>query len=127
MAAPGNWMYERGGSGSGAGGLVIGFIINNGSAGVNIGPMLPAPRSGSLTRCVVVVKAPGGADLIFTIRRDNVAIFDAPVTVPASAAGGDLLEFTNFTTVPFPVALDDIFSIDITQGSAAWKCTVQLE
>src|SRR5215472_9462259 len=41
--------------------VTIGFVINNGSTGTNVGPMLAAAHAGTVSKCVVVVKASDGA------------------------------------------------------------------
>jgi len=122
----GNWIIERpSGGGSGGGGLVVGFVINDGTAGNNIGPMLPAPRTGSLGRLVVVTKVSDALDLKFNIRMNDETILEADIVIPANNGAG-LLDL--FALEPaIPVAVDDVFSIDITQGSVTWKFTVQLE
>jgi len=100
---------------------IIGFIINTGVTGTNVGPMLPAARSGTVSVCVVVVKASDtSTDLTFTINQNGTSVFTAPQTVPAATATGTLISITALTSVPLSVNYDDIFTINITSGSANW-------
>jgi len=115
-----------GGDGSG-GGLVVGFVICNGSVGTDVGPLLAAPGDGEVEQCVVVVKASDVATgLEFLIRKNGISVFSANPTVAAGAAIGTLLTFPLSTTT-VAVDLHDVFSMDIVQGTAAWKFTAQLE
>jgi hypothetical protein len=47
--------------------------------------------------------------------------------VAAAVAGFTSYQFTNFTTTPLTVAEYDLFSIDISSGSASWIFTVALQ
>jgi len=108
--------------------LVIGFVLNNGATGTNVGPMLAAARAGTLSKCVVVTKASDPAvALTFAIKQNGVAIFTAAPTIASATASGTVSTFTALTTTPLPVAAGDVFSIDITSGSATWQATVQVE
>jgi hypothetical protein len=108
--------------------LVIGFVINSGAAGTNVGPMLAAPRSASVTKCIVVTKASDAtAALMFTIRQNGTAVFSTPPTVAAGTAGGTVSTFTALTSSPLPVGASDVFTLDITAGATAWQFTAQLE
>jgi hypothetical protein len=108
--------------------LTINFIVNDGSAGTNIGPELPAPHAGTVSRCKVVTKASDASvDLTFKIKQNGVDVFSSDPTVAHGTAGGTLSTFTALTSSPLPVADGDIFTIDITSGSSAWICTILLE
>jgi len=106
---------------------VVGFVINDGSAGTNIGPMLAAARAGAFQRCFGVVKAADGSTaLTFTIKRAGVSVFAAPGSVSAGAASGTVFTIP-LSATPLPVALHDVFTMDISSGGSAWKFTAQLE
>lgn len=108
--------------------LTVWFIMNSGVAGVNAGPELLAPRSGSLTKCKVITKVSDPAvNFTFLIKKNGVNIFSANPTVAAGTAGGTLSTFLTLTPNPVPVLPDDIFTIDVTSGTATWQATVVLE
>jgi hypothetical protein len=107
---------------------VIGFIINDGSTGTNVGPELIAPWASSISKCKLVTKASDGAtDLTFTIKKNGTAVFTSSQTITHGTATGTLTTITALTSVPLSVSADDIFTIDISSGSIAWLFTVQLE
>lgn len=107
--------------------VVVGFVVNDGTAGINIGPMLAAPRAGEFVRCFGVVKASDGASaLTFVIKRAGVSVFSAPASVSAGVASGSTFTVA-LSSTPLAVALHDVFTIDITSGGSAWKFTAQLE
>lgn len=111
-----------------ANGRVIGFCISNGDTSTNAGPTLIAPNSGTITKCKLVVKASDAAiDLIFQITQNAASVFLTNNTVAAATAAGTLVTFTNFISTPFGIAADDLFTLDIVQGSPDWAFTVQLE
>jgi len=110
--------------------LVIGFVIADGTSGTDIGPMLVAARSGSVSKCKVVVKASDAStDLGFTIKQNGISVFTSSPTVTAGTASGTVLTFTGLTASPPPLAIsaDDVFTIDIISGSSSWVFTAQLE
>jgi hypothetical protein len=128
------WLMDISTGAGGGGGavdtdeLVIGFVINSGAPGTNVGPMLAAPRAGSLVQCVVTTKASDAtAALTFTIRQNGTPVFSTPPTVAAGTAAGTVSTFTALSPNPLPVSELDVFSIDITAGAAAWQFTAQLE
>jgi hypothetical protein len=122
---------------------VVGFIINSGVAGTNVGPMLPAARSGSANVVTVVVKASDpSTPLTFRINQwtqpesatgpdwidpTGTDIFATDPTVPAGTAIGTVLQFDDFTAQPLPITENDLFSIDITSGSGSWVFVAVLE
>lgn len=125
-----------GGTGTGSGGfpiapsgsLVIGFVINSGATGTNVGPEFAAPRAGTISKCKVVTKASDGSvDLTFKIKQNGVDVFSADPTVAHGTAAGTVSTFTALTSTPLTVAPDDVFTIDITGGSSSWIVTIQLE
>lgn len=110
--------------------LVLGFAIvaGAGGSGTDVTPMLIAPRAANIAKCKVVVKASDAAvDFVFKIKRNGADVFSTDPTVPHGTASGTVLTFTALTSTPLAVAADDVFSMDITTGSAAWALTVQLE
>lgn len=113
---------------SGSSPLVIGFAINNGAAGTDVGPMLLAPRAGTISRCQIVTKASDGTTgLTFLIKKNGVNVFSSNPTVAAATASGTTSSSTSLTSSPLPVAFNDIFTIDILSGSPNWLFTAQLE
>lgn len=109
-------------------GLTVLYILASGIAGTNVGPILQAPRSGSLTNCQVIVKTSDPVtDLTFTINQNGVPVFTASNVVPHGSAADTLLKFTNLTSVPLAVAQGDQFTIDISTGTSTWQATVILE
>jgi len=117
-----------GGGGGGSIESIVGFIINTGVAGVNVGPMLVAPGAGSVSACAVVVKASDAAVALgFIIKRNGVSVFTGTPTISAGAVAGTVYMFTGLTSVPLSVFTGDVFTIDITSGSASWVFTAQLE
>lgn len=110
--------------------LTIGFeiVAGAGGAGTNVAPMLVAPRAASVTKCKVVVKAADATvDFVFKIKKNGTDVFSADPSVTHGTASGTVLTFTSLTSSPLAVAADDVFSIDITTGSATWALTIQLE
>lgn len=131
--APGTngYFLKSGGAGadpSYASVLVIGFILATGVTGVNVGPELPAPRVGGLTRCVIVTKASDPATaLTFKVKQNGVDVFAADPSIPGGTSPGTVTVVTNLTSSPLSVARDDVFTIDVTSGSTLWQATIQLE
>jgi hypothetical protein len=108
--------------------LNVGFIINNGVTGTNVGPELFARNAGSFTKCVVVIKTSNASTgLTFKIKKNGTNVFSVDPTVAAGTAGGTLSTFTTLTSSPLPVAANDIFTIDITSGASDWAFTAVLE
>lgn len=108
-------------------GIVVGFVIGNGSPGTNVGPMLPAPRNSSISQCIVVVKTSDAlSSLSFTIRRNGAAIFGANPSIPAGTASGTSYSF-GLTSSSLTVTAGDIFTLDVLAGSASWAFTAQVE
>lgn len=108
--------------------MVVGFVIGSGAVGTNVGPMLFAPRAGSLSKCIVIVKASDSSTaLTFCIKKNNTDIFSTDPTIAADTASGTVLPFTTLTSTPLAVASGDVLTIDITSGSANWSFTAQLE
>jgi hypothetical protein len=107
---------------------VIGFSINTGATGTDVALIYAAARSGSFNVCVVVVKESDATiPLTFTVNQNGTPIFAASNTVAAAVAGFTSYQFTNFVTTPLTVAEYDLFSIDISSGSADWVFTVALQ
>lgn len=108
--------------------LVIGFVMLSGAVGTNAGPMLVAPRAGSITQCVLIVKASDSSlPLTFRINQNGTDIFSSDPTIPAGAASGSVLNFNDFTSTPLAIAAGGVLTIDISSGSGAWSFTAQLE
>ena len=118
--------------------VVVGFIMNSGATGTNVGPMLPAPRDATADVVTVVIQASDpSVALTFRINQapllgsglanDPSDIFLKDPTIAAATPADTVFQFTNLTTSPLPVAYNDLFSIDITSGSSFWKFTAVLE
>jgi hypothetical protein len=108
--------------------LVIGFVMNTGATGTNVGPELIAPRAGALSKCKIVTKASDGSTaLTLTIKQNGVSVFSANPTITAGTTAGTITTSTSLTSNPLAVAADDLFTIDITSGSSSWIFTAQLE
>jgi hypothetical protein len=108
--------------------LGIGFSMNTGATGTNVGPMIAAPRAGVVNKCVIVTKASDGATaLTFKIKQNGTDVFSADPTIAAGTASGTVTTSTSLTSLPLSVAANDVFSIDITSGTATWQFTAQLE
>lgn len=113
----------------GAAALVIGFIINTGVTGTNVGPELPAPRAGTISSVIVVTKtSDSSTPFQFDIKQNGTSIFTGTLpTVSAATAPGTVSTFTSLTSTPLAVAKSDVFTINIIQGTASWVTTVQAE
>lgn len=102
--------------------LTVGFILNSGATGTNVGPELIAPRAGSLTTCKVATKSSHpSTPLTFVIKKNGSTVLTA--TVPAGTSPGTVSTFSFSTTV----AAHDVFTIDVTSGNFIWAATIQLE
>ena len=111
-----------------AAGLVIGFIINNGAVGNNVGPELAAPRAATVSKCVIVTKTSDGTTaLTFRIKMNGVDVFSVDPTVAAGTVGGTVSSTSSLTSSPLSVSASDVFTIDITSGSPNWSFSAQLE
>lgn len=107
--------------------LLVGFIVP-GRVGNNVGPSLVAPRTGSLSKCVVVVHTSDPlVDLTFRIKKNGVNIFSVDPTIAAGTSSGTISTFTTLTSVPLGVTENDLFTIDVTSGTTTWQFTAQLE
>lgn len=120
------WISQGGGGGSGSPVLTIGYSVGDGSVGTQIGPLLAAPVSGSLSRCVVVTKASDSStDFSFQILKNGSNIFVSPISIVHGTTNSTLNAFAFSSSVT--VAKDDIFSLSILTGTSNWKLTIQLE
>jgi hypothetical protein len=107
---------------------IVGFIINDGSTGTNVGPMLPSPFTGTIDVINLVVKASDASiPLVFDIKQNGTAIFTSPSVAAGTAQSTVPVSYTSLDEDPLPVTYNDIFTIDITSGSSAWSFTVVLE
>jgi hypothetical protein len=108
--------------------LAIGFIITIGTTGTDVGPILLAPRAGTLSKCVIVTKVsdPSTA-LTIKVKQNGTDVFSIDPTVAAGTASGTVNTFTALASSPLSVAANDVFTLDITSGTATWQATVQLE
>jgi hypothetical protein len=108
--------------------VVIGFVINNGAAGNNVGPMLQPTRAGTISKCAIVTKASDGTTgLTFRIKQNGVDVFSVDPSVAAGTSAGTTSSSTSLTSSPLSVAVSDVFQIDITSGTPNWQFTAQLE
>lgn len=106
--------------------LSLGYVLNTGATGTNVGPELIAPRSGQFTQCKVVTKTSDPATaLTFKINKNGLNIFVTNPTVAGATTPGTISTFS--LANPLSVAADDLFTIDILSGSATWQATVVLE
>jgi hypothetical protein len=120
--------FQIGEGSNGGSPLVIGFVMSSGVTGTNVGPMLVAPRAGTISKAKILIKASDAVlNLTFRIMRNGVNVFSANPTITAGTSSGTLSTFTSLTSSPLVIAADDKFSIDITSGSSSWQFTVQLE
>lgn len=107
---------------------VIGFIMNTGATGTDVGPMLVAPRAGKVTKCVIVTKSSdSGTALSFDILKNGTSVFSTVPTVAAGTASGTVTTVTTLTSTTLSVAAGDVFTINVTSGSSSWAFTTQLE
>jgi len=107
--------------------LVGTFQVGSGTTGTNVTGIGRAPRSANLTECVVTVtKADASTPLTFTISKNGVSLFSAPVTVAAGTESGTEITAAGFLG-PVTVAKGDKFTLDITSGSTDWSFSAQLE
>lgn len=107
---------------------IVGFIINSGLIGTNVGPMLAARQAGQVIKCVITVKtSDASVDLTFKIKKNGTDVFSSDPTITHGTASGTVVTSTSLTSVPLSVAANDVFSIDITSGSSTWQFTAQLE
>ena len=109
-------------------GLTIGFVIAACVVASDIGPMLVAPRAGTFSKCVIVTKASDpSTPLTIQILQNGRDVFSGDPTVAAGTASGTVTTSTALTSTPLTVAAGDVFSINVTSGTAAWVFTAQLE
>jgi hypothetical protein len=108
--------------------LVIGFVIADGTIGVGVGPVMIAPHSGKLTVCKIVVNSSDPSiSLQIKIKQNGVDVFSADPSVSAGSTQGTVATTTLLTSNPLSVAQNDVFTIDVVNGSSLWKFTAQLE
>lgn len=121
--------FQISGNGStGSSPVVIGFVINNGAVGNNVGAMLQPARAGTISKCAIVTKSSDGlTGLTFRIMQNGVDVFTSDPTVSAGTSPGTTSSSTSLTSNPLPVAVSDVFQIDILTGSPNWAFTAQLE
>ena len=110
---------------------IIGFVMNSGVTGTNVGPVLQAVRSGTATLLSVAVKAADAStDSTFDILQNGTSIFTTPPTIPAASAvtidPDTLYGFDDFVTTPVTITEYDVFTINITSGTADWEFTAIL-
>lgn len=109
-------------------GLVIGFVMNTGVSGMDVGPMLVSPRAGKVSKCVTVIKVSDTViALTFRIKQNGTDVFSTDPTIAAGTTSGTVTTSTLLTSSPLTVNAGDVFTIDITSGTASWVFTAQLE
>lgn len=109
-------------------GAVVGFILNTGATGTNVGPELITSRVGVFNKCVVVTKTSDpSVSLTFRINKNGTNIFSSSPSIVGGTSPGTISTFTALTSLPFSFAAGDVFTIDVTSGAATWAATVQLE
>lgn len=112
--------------------MVIGFPIATGATGTNVAAEAVAPRGGTLSVGVIVIKASDATtDLTFDIQKKTgsgawASVLSAPQTVTHGAAADSIITFS-LASASINVARHDQFIINISSGTSAWKFTVQLE
>ena len=113
---------------AGSSATVVGFAINSGVTGTNVGPMLIASHSGTVSQCRIVVKGSDGTTpLTFTIRQNGTSVFSSNPTESAGTSSGTTGSVGTLTSSPLTVTANDVFTIDITSGTSSWQFTAQLE
>jgi hypothetical protein len=121
-------LTDGGVAASAAGTLTIGFVMNTGATGTNVGPELLAPHAGSISKCKVRIKAATGATaLTFRINKNGSNVFTSDQTISAGTTGTVTITALAASPPPLAVSADDVFTIDITSGSSSWIFTAQLE
>ena len=107
--------------------IVVGFVVNDGSAGTGVGPVLLAPRAATISRCVVAVKkSASGTALTFDVTKNGTSIFSEAQTVAAGTEADTVATFS-LSSGQISVAKDDKFKLNITSGSSDWAFTLQVE
>ena len=108
--------------------ITIGFVIASCTVASNIGPMLAAPRAGTVSKCVIVTKTsdPSTA-LTIQILQNGTDVFATNPTVAAGTSSGTVSTFTSLTSSPLTVSAGDVFSLNCTGGTSAWVFSAQLE
>lgn len=108
--------------------MVIGFVIGSGSPGTNVGPLLLAPRAGTLSKCLLAVKSSDSSlALQFRVRQNGTDLFSSDPVVEPATAEGSVFSFSGLVGSPVTVNPGDLFSIDIISGSSNWSFTAQME
>lgn len=108
--------------------LLIGFALGTGAPGTNVATPALAPRAGSVTKCKFVTKASDpSTDLTFTIKKNGTSIFSSSPTVTHGTSSSTVSTFTSLTSSPLSIAVDDVFTLDISSGTSTWQGTIQLE
>jgi outer membrane protein assembly factor BamB len=103
------------------------FAIPNGTVGTGVALLDEAPRSGAVSKCVVIVTASDATvGLSFRIKKNGTDVFSTDPTVAAATASGTIITLTTLTSTPLPIAAGDVFSIDILTGSQSWQFTTKL-
>lgn len=107
--------------------LTFTFGLVSGSVGTNVARRELAPRAGHVSECAVVVEASDNSTaLTFRIKQNGTDVFSSDPSIAAATTAGSVSYFTNLTSSPLSVAKNDIFTLDVTSGSATWSVTVYL-
>ena len=79
---------------------------------------------------MAVKAADASTDLTFDILQNGTSIFTTPPTIPAASAvtidPDTLYGFDDFVTTPVTITEYDVFTINITSGTADWEFTAIL-
>lgn len=101
--------------------------VNSGVVGTDVALMNPARTPGPVTQCVVRVAASDpSVALTFDVTQNGTSVFSAPLTIAAGTAADTISEHA-LVSASVAVAKRDLFKMNITSGSSAWKYTMQLE
>jgi hypothetical protein len=116
----------NGGTGASALPTSIGWMMSTGVTGTNVGKRLVAPRAGQITGGRIVIDASDAStDLTFDIKKNGTSIFSSARTITHGASGGAVTDLTSaLSSNPTAISAADVFTLDITSGSASWNFTV---
>jgi hypothetical protein len=114
----------NGGTGQATFPLSVQFAMGSGATGTDVGPELLA-HAGVITACKVRVKTSDASTaLTFRIKQNGTSIFSSDQTISAGTSAGTTVDLTSaLSSTSISVALDDVFTIDITSGTSSWVFT----
>ncbi|VVC05613.1 Uncharacterised protein [uncultured archaeon] len=105
---------------------ILGFVINSGDTGNNVGPELVSSENWEIVKCTTITKTSDtSTPFEFSLNQNGNSIFSSNPILSAGTSTGNILQWNDFSSIN--ISANDLFTIDIIQGSSSWAATILLQ